>query len=75
MTARRQLFNWPALLRAGLGQLHLKPQEFWALTPVELMLMLGGAPGCGPMDRRALDALCQRFPDAAREFESDDGNR
>jgi uncharacterized phage protein (TIGR02216 family) len=38
--------DWPGLMRAGLHGLGLRPVEFWALTPVELMLMLGRE---GPM--------------------------
>lgn len=75
MTDRARLFNWPALLRAGLGHLRLKPDEFWALAPVELMLMLRVDAGSGPLDRRALESLCQRFPDAGKEFAKDDANR
>ena len=57
--------DWPGLLRAGLHGLGLKPAEFWALTPVELMLMLGRDPGAGPagLTRAGLSALMVRFPD------------
>ena len=33
--------NWPKLMAAGLRGLGLTPAAFWALTPAELMLMLG----------------------------------
>jgi len=33
--------DWPGLMRAGLHGLRLTPAQFWALTPVELMIMLG----------------------------------
>ncbi|MDH4538959.1 phage tail assembly chaperone [Sulfitobacter faviae] len=39
-------FDWPALLRVGLSRLGLLPDQFWALTPAELQLMLG--PKSGP---------------------------
>lgn len=58
-------FDWPALLRAGLQQLGLKPREFWELTPLELRLMLGDAPDRRPLGRSRLEALMQAFPDAA----------
>ncbi|MGH1451740.1 MAG: rcc01693 family protein [Paracoccaceae bacterium] len=56
-------FDWPALMRAGLHGLGLKPQEFWALTPAELMLMLGAGPGAAPLNRARLDELLDAFPD------------
>lgn len=57
--------DWPGLLRAGLHGLGLKPAEFWALTPVELMLMLGRDPegGAAVLTRSGLAALMARFPD------------
>lgn len=61
-------FDWPALMRAGLNGLRLRPQEFWDLTPVELLLMLGldggGAPG---LNRARLRELSAEFPDETRE--------
>jgi uncharacterized phage protein (TIGR02216 family) len=60
MSAR---FDWPALMRAGLQGLGLKPAEFWALTPVELRLMLGDREGVRPMARDGLEALRRAFPD------------
>jgi len=58
--------NWAQLMRAGMGQLRLRPPEFWALTPAELMVMLGqGAPGApdGPMGRARLSDLLRQYPD------------
>ena len=55
--------DWPGLMRVGLRQLGLRPAEFWALSPAELMVILGLAPGAGPMTRGGLEALLQRFPD------------
>jgi uncharacterized phage protein (TIGR02216 family) len=56
-------FDWPALMRAGMQGLALKPADFWALTPLELRLMLGERTGVRPMARDGLDALLQAFPD------------
>lgn len=55
-------FDWPDLLRAGLFQLGLKPAEFWALTPIELSVMLGqgGPPALG---RDRLTDLMDTYPD------------
>jgi uncharacterized phage protein (TIGR02216 family) len=51
-------------MRAGLRGLGLKPAEFWALTPAELMLMLGledgGATAFG---RDKLAELSALYPD------------
>ena len=55
--------DWPGLLRLGLGRLHLRPGEFWALTPVELLLMLGLEAGDGPLTRARLADLSAAFPD------------
>ena len=56
-------FDWPALMRAGLHRLGLQPSEFWALTPAELMMMLGAGPGQAPLNRNRLDELLAAFPD------------
>ncbi|MCV2864633.1 rcc01693 family protein [Defluviimonas sp. WL0075] len=56
-------FDWPALLRAGLVQLRLKPEEFWRLTPAELVLMLGGPGTARPMGRTRLEELIAAWPD------------
>ena len=55
--------NWPRLMGAGLRGLGLKPVEFWALTPAELMLMLGVGGGDAPLTRDRLDQLIRAFPD------------
>jgi len=56
-------FEWPLLLEAGVRGAGLKPVEFWALTPAELMLILGQGGGASPMAREALSALEAAFPD------------
>ena len=58
--------DWPALLRAALQRLGLRPAEFWALTPAELALMLGQSGGVAPMGRAELDALLAAYPDEGR---------
>ncbi|MDA7429832.1 phage tail assembly chaperone [Primorskyibacter aestuariivivens] len=55
--------NWPRLMGAGLRVLGLRPAEFWALTPAELMLMLGVGGGDAPLTRDRLDQLIRAFPD------------
>jgi len=55
-------FDWPALMRLGLGQLRLTPDQFWALTPAELSLM-AGLDGQGVMNRAGLSALMAKYPD------------
>jgi len=56
-------FDWPGLMRAGLLGLRLRPDEFWALTPAELLLMLGHGSGAAPLTRARLDELARAFPD------------
>ncbi len=63
MSGRDRPFDWPGLMRAGIQGLGLKPAEFWALTPAELLLMLGETGGAAPMGRAGLEALAARFPD------------
>lgn len=59
--------DWAGLLRAGLGRLGLRPAEFWALTPAELMLLLaaesGARTGGTPMGRAGFEALAGAWPD------------
>ena len=43
--------DWAGLMRAGLHGLGLRPAEFWALTPVELQLMLGRDGAAAPLAR------------------------
>jgi len=63
-------FDWPALMRAGIAGLHLRPADFWALTPVELMLLLGVEGGRAPMGRARLMELARAYPDCAEMEES-----
>ena len=56
-------FEWPLLLEAGVRGAGLKPGEFWALTPAELLLILGQGGGGRQMAREALAALEAAFPD------------
>ncbi|PCH94368.1 MAG: hypothetical protein COB84_07665, partial [Rhodobacteraceae bacterium] len=30
-------FDWPQMMRVGLHHLRLRPDEFWALTPLEFL--------------------------------------
>lgn len=56
-------FDWPGLLRLGLRGLGLRPAEFWALTPAELVTMLGRDRASAPMGRARLEELVRAFPD------------
>lgn len=60
-------FDWPGLMRAGLTGLHLRPGEFWALTPAELLMMLGHGSGPPPLNRARLDELARAYPDTPEE--------
>ncbi|MFW5881584.1 MAG: rcc01693 family protein [Roseicyclus sp.] len=64
-------FDWPALMRAGLGDLGLAPEAFWRLSPAEFLTLLGGA-GPAPMGRSAFEALAARFPDMSGAAEGTD---
>ena len=60
-------FDWPALLRAGVQRLGLRPHEFWQLTPAELVMMLGETGASAPLTRSRLDELSDAFPDDEKE--------
>lgn len=65
----REMIDWPALMRLGLGALRLPPDVFWAMTPRELRAAAdpgGGAKPARPMARIELAALTARFPDAPK---------
>lgn len=66
-------FDWPGLMRAGLGRLGLLPREFWALTPAELMLMLGDPAGTAPLSRARLAELARAWPDGGPDGEPGGG--
>ncbi len=50
-------FDWPVLMRAGIRGLGLRPEQFWALSPAELVLMLGDAGAIAPVGRARLAEL------------------
>jgi len=54
-------------MRAGIRGLGLRPDQFWALTPAELALMLGIEAGSPAMTRDRLAELAARYPDRPRE--------
>lgn len=57
--------DWRGLMRAGLHGLGLEPAAFWALTPVELRIMLGAEQVAPPLTRARLAELAAAFPDNA----------
>ncbi|MBD3679597.1 MAG: phage tail assembly chaperone [Rhodobacteraceae bacterium] len=57
--------DWPGLMRAGMRGLGLSPGAFWALTPAELMLLLGQGAGDAPMGRARLEELARAYPDTS----------
>ncbi|MEM6478414.1 MAG: rcc01693 family protein [Pseudomonadota bacterium] len=63
-------FDWEAVCRLGIGELRLRPEDFWRLTPAELQMMVAPK-GIKPLDRPGLSALMARFPDV--NVEEDDG--
>lgn len=56
--------DWPGMMRAGLRELRLHPDQFWSLTPAELALMLGHGAPQPRMTRDRLADLAARYPDA-----------
>ncbi len=74
MSARRGM-DWAALMRAGLRDLRLAPAQFWALTPLELAVMLGFEGGARPLTRARLEELAARYPDTAGAQDNDGHDR
>lgn len=62
-------FDWPGLMRAGMLGLRLRPDQFWALTPAELLLMLGLDGAKPPMARARLEELAAAYPDKGNDDE------
>lgn len=56
--------DWPGMMRAGLHGLGLKPAELWALTPIELLVMLGReGGGARALGRDRFEDLLRTYPD------------
>lgn len=55
--------NWRALMRLGLDSLRLTPEQFWNLTPAELMMMAGQDGEANSLSRVGFAELSTRFPD------------
>ena len=57
-------FDWAAMIRVGIGQLRLPVADFWALTPVELMILVNpDGSQIRPMGRSGFEAMQAQFPD------------
>lgn len=68
-----QAFDWAAMLRAAMQGLRLRPQDFWALTPIEFLMMLGlESGGAGALSRDRLAELSAKYPDIAANRSEDD---
>lgn len=59
--------DWAGLMRLGLRELRLSPEAFWALTPVELLVLLGADTSTPSFTRARLDELAQAYPDRKEE--------
>ena len=66
-------FDWPGLLRAGVG-LGISPRVFWDLTPAELTSLLGRNDLAAPLSRARLEELAAAFPDTMTK-EHEDGQK
>lgn len=64
-------FDWAGLMRLGLRELRLSPRAFWALTPVELMILAGLDGAHAPLTRARLQDLAARYPDARKGSDHD----
>ncbi len=65
-------FNWVELMRLGMTHLRLSADQFWALTPAELVLMSGAdAKAAAVLTRAGLTDLMTQYPDEI--LRSEDG--
>lgn len=55
--------DWAGLLRLGLHGLRLMPEQFWRLTPAELMVMAGRDASPLALTRAGFEALARAYPD------------
>ena len=55
--------NWDHWLTTAVHHHGLSLDVFWAMTPAELMMVLGMKEDRGPMGRDRLAELCAQFPD------------
>ncbi len=60
-------FDSAALLRCGLRQCGLRPDEFWALTPAEFGLLIGMDEAGPALTRDGFAALMAAYPDGQTE--------
>jgi uncharacterized phage protein (TIGR02216 family) len=49
-----------------MGQLGLRPEQFWRLSPVELRIMLGAEATVPPLTRARLEELAAAYPDLGK---------
>ena len=63
--------DWAGLMHLGLRGLGLTPEQFWKLTPAELLVLLGADATRPFLTRARLDELARAYPD--RKKESADG--
>ena len=55
--------DWAGMVRSGFRNGGLRPHEVWALTPAELLLLIGPEQSAAPLGRGGLDELLASFPD------------
>lgn len=66
MTVNKNTLPWPELMRIGMGQLRMAPDQFWACTPKEFKAVLEGATGKSSeqtISRSILNDLIRQHPD------------
>lgn len=61
-----QLMDWRGLMRVGLHDLRLAPDQFWRLTPAELRIMMGVDAAAPALTRARLAELAAAFPDVRK---------
>lgn len=63
MTEAHRPFPWAEVLHFGLGLLRLGPEQFWRMTPREVLALAGGLRTREAPDREILKTLMRRWPD------------
>ena len=56
-------FPWSDVYRLGVLELRLSPEDFWALSPRELAILLGAMPADQRAMRAEMVSLMNLYPD------------
>jgi uncharacterized phage protein (TIGR02216 family) len=62
---QHECFPWPRIMRLGLGELRLPPEQFWRMSLKELLAAFANDEPA--LNRDELTLLMQRWPDEQQD--------